>query len=61
MEIETGKKIGEHEGLYFYTIGQRHGLKLNGENPYFVVKKDKKENRLYVSQKLERAQFHKGC
>lgn len=48
IEIETGKKVGEHNGYWFHTIGQRKGLGLGG-GPWFVVKKDLEENILYVS------------
>ena len=48
IELETGKKIGEHKGLWFHTIGQRKGLGFGG-GPWFVIKKDVKENVLYVS------------
>ena len=48
IELETGKKIGEHKGLWFHTIGQRKGLGLGG-GPWFVVKKDVAQNILYVS------------
>lgn len=47
--IHQGKTIGEHEGLIFYTIGQRKGIKLpNG--PYFVLDKDFKNNNLIVTK-----------
>lgn len=49
IEIETGKKLGEHSGLWFHTIGQRKGLGLGG-GPWFVVKKDINENIIYVSK-----------
>ena len=39
IELETGKKVGEHRGYWFHTIGQRKGLGLGG-GPWFVVKKD---------------------
>ena len=42
------KEIGKHEGLQFYTIGQRKGIKLSG-GPYFVIAKDFKKNALIVS------------
>ena len=45
----NGKFLGEHDGLVFYTIGQRKGIKLSG-GPYFVVRKDFKNNRLVVSK-----------
>ena len=48
VELETGKKIGQHRGLWFHTIGQRHGLGFGG-GPWFVVKKDVQANILYVS------------
>lgn len=49
IEIETGKKIGSHNGFWFYTIGQRKGLGLGG-GPWFVVKKDTQKNIIYVSK-----------
>lgn len=48
IEIETGKKIGEHKGYWFYTIGQRKGLGLGG-GPWFVVRKNIRDNVVYVS------------
>ncbi len=48
LELETGRKIGEHRGLWFHTIGQRKGLGFSG-GPWFVVKKDTERNILYVS------------
>jgi tRNA-5-taurinomethyluridine 2-sulfurtransferase len=52
LEIETGKKIGQHCGLWFHTIGQRHGLGFGG-GPWFAVKKDVHNNILYVSKGYE--------
>ena len=54
-EIVTtdGTVVGEHEGVFYYTIGQRKGLGVggggNGE-PWFVVAKDVANNRLIVTQ-----------
>ena len=48
VELETGRRIGQHRGLWFHTIGQRHGLGFGG-GPWFVVKKDVHLNILYVS------------
>jgi tRNA-specific 2-thiouridylase len=48
IELETGKRIGEHKGLWFHTIGQRKGMGFGG-GPWFVVKKDINNNILYVS------------
>ena len=49
IEIETGRKIGEHRGYWFHTIGQRKGLGLSG-GPWFVVRKNVADNVLYVSR-----------
>lgn len=49
LELETNKLIGQHRGLWYHTIGQRHGLGFGG-GPWFVVKKDVKHNILYVSK-----------
>jgi tRNA-specific 2-thiouridylase len=48
IELETGRRIGEHRGLWFHTIGQRKGMGFGG-GPWFVVKKDVAKNILYVS------------
>ncbi len=46
-----GKKIGEHDGAHFYTIGQRHGLNLGGQaQPVFVAKKNLATNTLIVAR-----------
>jgi tRNA-specific 2-thiouridylase len=45
-----GEKIGEHEGLTYYTIGQRKGIKIGGIGPFYVVDKDFKKNALIVAQ-----------
>ena len=50
VNIDTGEKLGRHKGYWFYTIGQRHGLGLSG-GPWYVVKKDIKNNIIYLSQK----------
>ena len=48
--IDTERKvIGEHFGLWFYTIGQRKGIKLFG-GPYYVLDKDLKRNLLIVTK-----------
>jgi tRNA-5-taurinomethyluridine 2-sulfurtransferase len=49
LEFETGKKIGIHNGYYFYTIGQRSGLGLSG-GPWYVVNKDIGNNIIYISR-----------
>jgi len=46
----NGKIIGEHQGLWFYTIGQRKGLKISSDKPYYVLNKNIKNNTLIVTQ-----------
>ena len=52
---QDGKVVGRHNGVYFYTLGQRRGLGIggsadgNGER-WFVLGKDVEKNRLIVSQ-----------
>lgn len=47
----TGEVLGEHEGLGFYTIGQRHNLGLSGgQQSLFVLKKDLKKNTITVGE-----------
>lgn len=61
---EKGEVIGEHDGVEFYTLGERHGFTLNAEMmrnlrktmqketpPMYVVKKDLEKNELVVSSK----------
>lgn len=49
INIDTGIKIGVHNGYYYYTIGQRSGLGLSG-GPWYVVRKDINENLIYISR-----------
>ncbi|HMB26171.1 MAG TPA: tRNA 2-thiouridine(34) synthase MnmA [Patescibacteria group bacterium] len=50
INIADGKTLGEHQGLFHFTIGQRKGLKLS-DGPWFVAGFDKKKNALLVSKK----------
>lgn len=45
----SGRKLGEHDGLPFYTIGQRQGIGVGGTGPYYVVRKEEKTNTLIVA------------
>lgn len=52
---DTGKQLGEHMGLAFYTLGQRKGIGIGGSKngsgePWFVARKDMASNSLYVVQ-----------
>jgi len=62
IKDERGRKLGEHVGLSFYTLGQRQGLGIGGVKekgaprgggehaPWFVARKDMQSNTLYVVQ-----------
>ena len=50
VNIDTNEIVGKHIGLMYYTLGQRRGLNLGGnDNRCFVVKKDLDKNILYVA------------
>ena len=49
VELETDRKLAEHDGYWFYTVGQRKGIGLGG-GPWYVVKKDVALNIVYVSR-----------
>ena len=52
IDIETKEVIGKHEGVYYYTIGQRKGFNVGGNRgPYFCVGKDVYKNELYLATK----------
>ena len=50
LELETGRRLGEHRGHWFYTVGQRKGLGLSG-GPWYVVHKEVAGNAIYVSHR----------
>jgi len=53
VDIRTGDKKGRHDGLMYYTLGQRQGLGIGGSGngePWFVAEKDLANNILYVVQ-----------
>jgi len=55
VDQRSGKVLGRHDGLMYYTIGQRRGLGIGGQKngngeSFFVVKKDLDNNVLYVTQ-----------
>jgi tRNA-specific 2-thiouridylase len=45
-----GKILGKHDGVVFYTIGQRHGLSIGGELPYYVAERRLDTNTLVVGE-----------
>jgi tRNA-uridine 2-sulfurtransferase len=53
-----GMKVGQHSGVFYYTLGQREGLHIGGIRgrpaaPWFVVGKDVGKNILYVDQGID--------
>lgn len=51
IDIDSGITKGEHDGLMYYTFGQRKGLGIGGQGkPWFVASKDLDKNSLYVAQ-----------
>ncbi|TNF25792.1 MAG: tRNA 2-thiouridine(34) synthase MnmA [Deltaproteobacteria bacterium] len=48
VDIDSGRVLGRHRGLWFHTIGQRKGLGLGG-GPWFVVDKELETRRLLVA------------
>jgi tRNA-uridine 2-sulfurtransferase len=48
-----GKKIGEHDGLPFYTLGQRKGIKVASQKPYYVADIDYISNKLIVTDNIK--------
>jgi tRNA-specific 2-thiouridylase len=62
IKSDAGRKIGQHQGLSFYTLGQRQGLGIGGikekgaqrgggeHTPWFVARKDMASNTLWVVQ-----------
>ncbi len=52
----AGQPVGEHQGLAFYTIGQRKGLGIASPQPLYVLKKDLATNTLVVGPEEELGQ-----
>jgi tRNA-specific 2-thiouridylase len=58
IEDDTGRVVGEHRGLMYYTLGQRRGLAIGGragarEAPWYVIAKDPARKLLVVSQQAD--------
>jgi tRNA-specific 2-thiouridylase len=54
-----GRKLGEHDGIEFYTIGQRKGLGISSPKPLYVIELDAANNRVIVGDDtmLDRDEF----
>ena len=65
MRTPDGEVMGEHQGLMYYTLGQRQGLMIgghrdHGEEPWYVVGKDLADNVLIVAQGEHQMLFSEG-
>lgn len=58
IDMDSGETLGTHNGYYYYTIGQRQGLGLSG-GPWYVVKKDIPNNRIYISRRQNMEDKHR--
>ncbi|MBE3143510.1 MAG: tRNA 2-thiouridine(34) synthase MnmA, partial [Planctomycetes bacterium] len=52
-----GEMVGSHQGLPFYTIGQRKGIEISSQKPLYVIQKDEENNVLVVGPELELGSF----
>ncbi|HUO68510.1 MAG TPA: tRNA 2-thiouridine(34) synthase MnmA, partial [Gammaproteobacteria bacterium] len=57
---DRGRELGRHDGLAYFTLGQRHGLHIGGvadgaEAPWYVARKDAERNELVVVQGSDHA------
>jgi tRNA-specific 2-thiouridylase len=54
----AGEKLGEHQGAYYYTIGQRKGLGIGGSPvPLYVSRKDVKKNTITVAPEEDKSLY----
>ena len=63
IKTTEGKIIAEHDGVFYYTLGQRQGLGIGGvsgydESPWYVVQKNIEENELIVAQDHDHPLLH---
>ncbi len=61
---EDGENIGEHDGSFFYTIGERHGFNITkktpNDEPYYVISKDIVRNTITVANKNSDGELPNG-
>jgi tRNA-specific 2-thiouridylase len=54
---EEGKVVGEHDGVWFYTLGERHGFRITEHDtnraPYYIVGKDIENNIVTVARTVK--------
>ncbi|KAK4534511.1 hypothetical protein CDCA_CDCA02G0536 [Cyanidium caldarium] len=49
VDVDAGRVVGTHRGFWFYTVGQRRGLRMS-DGPWYVVGKNIDDNIVYVSR-----------
>lgn len=49
INIADHEEVGTHQGVLYYTVGQRKGLDIGGIGPFYVVGRDVEKNKLYVT------------
>lgn len=63
IKTTGGETIAEHDGVFYYTLGQRQGLGIGGvsgysESPWYVVQKNIEDNELIVAQDHDHPLLH---
>ncbi|UCD19673.1 MAG: tRNA 2-thiouridine(34) synthase MnmA [candidate division WOR-3 bacterium] len=48
-----GEVIGEHKGIFHYTIGQRHGIGISHKHPYYITRIDTNDNSIHVGARRD--------
>lgn len=64
MVTPEGEVVGHHDGLMYYTLGQRRGLGIGGRGDgrsFFVIDKDLKKNQLIVVQGEDHPRLYRPC
>ena len=62
IDVDTLEVIGNHNGVYYYTIGQRKGFGVGGnKGPYYCVGKNVKENLLYLTSITNEQYLYSDC
>lgn len=59
IDADTGETLGEHNGVWFYTLGQREKIGIGGAgDPYFVSERDISTNTLFVAKGKENPRLY---
>jgi tRNA-specific 2-thiouridylase len=58
VDIDTGKVVGQHDGHYLFTRGQRRGVNVAAGRPVYVIKTDALSNTVYIGDKEHLDSWH---